>query len=149
MKQEETLANPKPMQDRKYLVSYMGSSDHAPHEMRQQMASLVVEESKRLGFKTFIGHASDWREVMRESRASLTPRGFGRTAYHVVETLQMGLVPIHIFTDTPWVPYPELFDRLGYVVSVAHLPELLVQLSLTNNTEFSAREDLIRQYRTS
>ena len=47
---------------------------------------------------------------MANSQTSLVPRGFGRTAYHLVETLQMGLVPIYVYDDIPWVPYADLFE---------------------------------------
>jgi hypothetical protein len=59
---------------------------------------------------------------MADSQSSLVPRGFGRTAYHLMETLQMGLVPIYVYDDTPWVPYADLFQDLGYVTQVKHLP---------------------------
>ena len=48
---------------------------------------------------------------------SLVPRGFGRTAYHLMETFQMGRVPLYVYSDVPWVPYAEVFERVGYASS--------------------------------
>ena len=50
---------------------------------------------------------------MAASRASLCPRGFGRASYHLMEALQMGLLPIHVYSDEPWLPYARVFARIG------------------------------------
>ena len=42
----------------------------------------------------------------------------------------MGRVPIHVYSDEPWVPYERLFrQRLGYVTTVDDLPGLLRRLN--------------------
>jgi hypothetical protein len=42
---------------------------------------------------------------MQTSKFSLSPQGFGRTSYLVIETLQMGLIPIQVYVndDIPWM----------------------------------------------
>ena len=65
-----------------------------------------------------------WRETMAQSIVSLAPR-CSRTAYHVAETLQLGLLPVHVYSDRPWLPYPHLYARVGFTSSVLGLPSLL------------------------
>ena len=88
-----------------------------------------------------------WRDVMAITRANLCPRGYGRSSYHLGETIQMGRVPIHIYSDIPWVPYEKLFRRhLGFMVTVARLPKLLRWLS---NTSSDAMDELARRERSA
>ena len=68
---------------------------------------------------------------MSHSKLSLCPRGFGRSSYHLAETVQMGRVPVYVYdgADDHWVPYEKLFRRsLGYVTDVDSLGALLAQL---------------------
>ena len=86
-----------------------------------------------------------WRDVMANSRVSLCPRGYGRSSYHLAETIQMGRVPIHIYSDIAWVPYEKLFRRqLGFVVPISRLPSLLQWLS---NASSNATDELARRER--
>merc|ERR1719199_1447134 len=98
---EEPLNNFKRMSERKLFMSYVGSMTNSPSDMRGLMARAVNSTASRLGYgkRLFFGKAPKWREIMADSRFSLCPRGFGRTAFHVFEALRMGLVPIHIYTD--------------------------------------------------
>ena len=90
---------------------------------------------------------------MSESTFSLCPRGLGRTSFHLMETLQLGLVPIQVhlddigsgddedspycsdaehgkkIADEAWVPY-ELseYPNVGFTTSISALPILLRRL---------------------
>ena len=97
-------------------------------------------------------YGNDWRDTMDNSKYSLCPRGFGRTSYHVMETLQMGYIPIQIYSDIPWLPYHELFQEkgIGYSISTNEASFYLrTLLSKTTNEELQRKEDLIRQLRDS
>jgi len=87
-----------------------------------------------------------WQEAMVDSRFSLTPRGYGRTSYHLAEILLLGLVPIHVYTDMPWIPYRRLYDRFGFVTTVDGLPKLLDELRLMGDEELLAREAAAREH---
>jgi len=52
-------------------------------------------------------------------------RRFGRTAYHLMETIQMGFIPIYVYSDEPWVPYAALFPAVGFVANLATVPSAL------------------------
>ena len=84
---------------------------------------------------------------MRHSKVSLVPRGFGRTAFHLVETLQLGLVPLYVYSDTPWVPYPAKYP--GFMASLASLDRVLGELAATPARELEARERQARGLRES
>jgi len=67
---------------------------------------------------------------MARSRLQMCPRGFGRTSYHLAEAIQMGLAPVHVWLDRPWVPYPDtVYPRLGYDTDVFGVFPLLFRLS--------------------
>jgi hypothetical protein len=93
----------------------------------------------------------DWRDVMTNSRVSLTPRGFGRSAYHVTEILQSGLIPLYVYDDTPWIPYATLFHekKLGYSSTVEGLPDMLRVLRKMSDSDFTEQEARIASYRES
>jgi hypothetical protein len=64
------------------------------NQYSQETINSVTQEND---FKYMYYHGDDWKQVMRNSRFSLVPRGFGRTAYHLMETIQMGLIPVYIY----------------------------------------------------
>lgn len=74
---------------------------------------------------------------------NLCPRGYGRTSYHLVETLQQGLIPVHIYSDMPWVPYAELFDELGFVHSASNITSLVETLESISVDEIERRQKRI------
>jgi len=149
--QPEPVSNEKPMAARKYFMTFVGSltETHPPYKLRERLAQMMKNEALKLGFKTFCGKAENWRQIMADTRVSLCPRGNGRSSYHLVETLQSGLIPVHIYSDTPWVPYPDLFEKLGYVVSLGQLPALVARLHGADSEELAARERAVLQHRDS
>ena len=137
---------------RNYTVSYVGSIGHGEDlraKMRRKMETVVNAESKRLGFRTFVGHSGSWRDVMADSRASLCPRGFGRTSYHLVETAQMGLLPVQVYLDRAWVPYAKVFHSFGWSSDVHGLPSVLERIAAMGADELAAREKRARELRES
>jgi len=79
----------------------------------------------------------------------MTPRGFGRTAFHVVEAIQMGLIPVHIYNQTKWVPYENLFDEIGFAITLDELPALVDKLENWTTQDFLDREKVVARYRES
>jgi len=150
-KQPEKLQERKPMAQRKLLTNYMGSNRNAPHDMRAKMIQTLKETAAKLGFKDriHVGFANDWRKVMCNSKVSLCPRGYGRTAFHLVETLQMGLIPVHVYLDIPWVPYRHLFESIGFSTDVPGLPALLKRLQNMTDSELEQMEARGLQLRES
>ena len=121
----------RPVVLRKHLVSFVGDTMHGPGKptLRNRMKALVWEAAAKHNFSALIYSGSDWTKVMAESRTSLVPRGNGRTSFHLAETLHMGLVPIYVYSDTPWLPYrAERFSDVGFSIALAELPALLQRL---------------------
>ena len=52
----------------------------------------------------------------------------------------MGLIPIHVYSDVPWVPYIDTFREVGYVVHISKLEELLSMLLAMSDEEVLERE---------
>ena len=138
-----------PIDNRTYLVSYVGSRSHAPNRMRERMVDAMQQAGRSMGFETTSSYGGDWRGVMLNSRASLTPRGFGRNAFHVSETIQMGLLPIyvHLENDIAWLPYPDVFQGFGWATDVTGLPALLAELHAASDAEWRRREVLVASWR--
>jgi hypothetical protein len=127
----ETLIN-----TRKFVASFVGTIGNAPHHFREEMQRTVLASLP--SEKVFVGKDDEnWRGIMADSLVSLTPRGFGRTSYHLVEAIQMGLVPVHIYSDIPWVPYAKLFERIGFSISLESLPALLHDIDSTKEAWIS------------
>ena len=146
LKQREVLVEHKPM-NRSWLLSDVGSLDHSPFRLRRRMHS-HLEETANGSYAFYYG--KEWRKTMLDSYTSLVPRGTGRTAYHLMEVLQTGLIPIHVYQDIPWVPYRRLYEqKLGYLTTVEGLPDLLKQLRNMTADDFRQREAQIESYRES
>jgi len=151
-KQKERRNNFKPVPDRTYDVSYVGSLRHAPHRLRDVMHEHLSNATTTSGggtihykyfYSRFFGWR--WRQVMADSRFSLCPRGYGRTSYHLVETLQASLIPIHVYSDVPWIPFPDVYNKVGLVAHYQGMEDLVVELKRMSAQEIAERERRILQ----
>ncbi len=84
----------------------------------------------------------NYLHLQSDSRFSLTPRGYGRTSYHLCETIQVGLVPVHVYSDVPWVPYADLFKEIGFVSDSTNtgLGNLVSELKGISLQQFEEKE---------
>jgi hypothetical protein len=138
LKQPEMAREKIPLNERQHLISYVGSKNNAPEHMRIRM---IAQENH------YYYYGKEWRDVMAQSKFSLCPRGFGRTSYHVMEALQMGLIPIHVYQDQPWLPYGNLMKNISYSVTIEELPDLISELSKMPDSEIAIMEDKIEKLR--
>eukprot|EP00039_Didymoeca_costata_P024970 m.12001 g.12001 ORF g.12001 m.12001 type:complete len:667 (+) comp4568_c0_seq1:300-2300(+) len=129
------------------FISYVGGLNHAPHNMRNRMHAAIERSAKALGVSYKYFYGKDWMTVMDNSAFSLAPRGYGRTAFHLIEILQRGLIPIHVFLDIPWVPYSDLFESFGFTTNLQDIPALLEKLTAMTWKERLAMLKRIRHYR--
>ena len=117
-----------PFAERKFLVNFVGYP-RGPRNLRQRMSAAVQAQAQAQGFVAFTGHDNaNWRHVMLDSVATLVPRGFGRSAFKLVETIQHGLIAIYVYSDVPWLPYERVFLRYGYVTNLTFLGSVLEEL---------------------
>ena len=84
---------------------FVGSLHTAPSNFRQRIHDTfsILNSSHALSFSYYKGN--EWRDIMTNSRFNLAPRGYGRSSFHLYETLQMGLIPVYLYSDEPWLPY--------------------------------------------
>jgi hypothetical protein len=73
-----------------------------------------------LGDRAFVGTAPDWRNVYASSKFILVPRGGGRNSYRLAEVLQMGMVPVCVYDDFPWLPYYDSINWSGFAIVVRY-----------------------------
>eukprot|EP00937_MAST-01D_sp_MAST-1D-sp2_P004953 g4953.t1 len=132
-----------PVSERKYDLSYVGSVKHSPHRLRPRVLQALT--SSALSTKVYEGN--QWVDIMYQSKASLVPRGFGRTAYHLAEAIQSALVPVYVYDDVPWVPYPTLFAAaLGYVVQADNATAFFTGFADVPDEEIERRERACVQF---
>ena len=132
----------------RWLATFRGS-ETAPGAFRSKVKRTVEEvTAARPGWATQVavgvGSIVNWREQMRDTRVRLSPRGFGRTAYHLMETVQMGVVPLHVFLDgdQPWLPYPDVFKHVGFASNLSGLPSVLAHVSALSDQSVARRRAL-------
>jgi hypothetical protein len=104
LKQEEPLLETKtltPVAQRPTLAAFEGTLGHGPGNVRGRMAAAMRAFEKHMAgvavgadknqtvARCEVYSGGDWKAVMARSRLQLNPRGFGRTSYHVSETVQM------------------------------------------------------------
>jgi hypothetical protein len=141
LKQPEQLLPKIPVSNRTHLMSYVGRKTHAPKDLRNEMLKILGDDHYYYG--------GDWRSVMLNSKFSLCPRGFGRTSYHVMETLQMGLIPIHVYSDDdiPWMPYSTTVLRnLSFSTNLENLPTLINELGQLSDARIEQMEQEIERH---
>jgi len=152
LKQSEGRNNLKPVSQRVHAFSYVGSKDTAPMEMREHMLQIMEDGATKNNRSVKYYKGDKWRDVMADSRFSLCPRGAGRSSYHLIETLQMGLVPIHVHlngTNEAWVPYELIWPQIGFTTDIDGLPAVLSSLAEMPPSEVEARERIIESFRES
>ena len=140
LKQPEPIVHRKPIRERRYFASYLGSLHTAPRRLRYVMNDTLHAFAAAKGVDIFVGKARNWKGIMADSKFSLCPRGFGRTSYHLAESINMGLVPVHIYADTPWLPYPRIFPDVGFNTSIDGFGALLEHLFSLSDAEVASRE---------
>ena len=143
----------KPMAKRDLLVSFLGSYGTDRHGFRLRMKTMVKEEAKTLGVKVDLHmdmEKSDvWQRFDANSKVSLCPRGKGRTSYRLFEILQLGLIPIHVYHDIPWLPYTDLYPKIGFSTDLDGLPKLLEKINDMDLQELERMEEQIRSFRAT
>ena len=130
------LKNPQPLSPgrkevarRKLLASFVGNVKHGGvfggPSLRNRLKHIAWGVAAELNASVSFTQGPDWQQVMVSSRASFAPRGQGRSTFLLAEIVNMGLIPIHVYSDTPWVPYADLFSSFGYVTNLSGVPDVL------------------------
>ena len=65
------------------------------------------------------------------------------------ETIQTGLVPVFVYDDVPWLPYPAIFEQIAFVVPFEAFPKFLDNFTNVPDEELERREQFARVYAIS
>ena len=84
------------------------------------------------GLKYEINRTELWRDRISNTKFNLAPRGVGRQSYRTAEIIQIGRIPVYMYTDAPWVPYAgskvDLYS-IGVVLNLNNVREFIEKLS--------------------
>lgn len=133
-----------PLSQRDHFISFMGTLKTAPNGLRRKMSGTVMA-NKDDTHKMTVGKSADWASVMAHSRFIMCPRGFGRTSFRLGESVQMGRIPVYVYSDVAWVPYADMFESFGYVAKIDKLDGLVKRLKTVGDDEVMAKENKLRQ----
>ena len=120
---------------RSYEVSFFGTIDHG--RFRTNFISELKLRLKRhkASWRSYFGSSKTWEIGMGKTQYNLAPAGIGRTSFRVAEIVQLGRIPIYIYDDLPWLPYPNTdisLEKIGFVVDNAgDLMELITTITPT------------------
>jgi len=132
-----------PLESRNFLISFPGTVDHAPGDLRENMARVVSSWSAENNISSHVGSSEIWEEIICNSHYILCPRGYGRTSYRLAESIQMGRVPVFIFSDILWVPYPHLYKKFGYAANIYNIERALLDVLQASPAEIARRESVL------
>lgn len=109
--QQNSLPHP---QEFSFLVSFSGSL--GTHRVRRKCN---VRLSKLFKKKYLFYEGENWIDVVNNTHYVVCPRGFGRTAFKLYETLDMQRVPIYVYDDIPWLPYEKAIDWASFSIPIS------------------------------
>ena len=143
----------KPMAKRDLLVSFLGNFATDHKNFRRTVRNVVHEQCKSLGVKCDMHSKKEnstvYQQIAANSKVSLCPRGLGRTSYRLFEILHLGLIPIHVYYDIPWLPYPDLYHKIGFSTDLEGLPKLLKKINDMDLQELERMEERIRSFKAT
>ena len=158
LKQPEEVVPFPPGVPRKVLTFVGGVDGLRPsrvavkHELLNTAALTQVQQAGVL-FQRMNASSGNWRQTLAESSLVLTPRGQGRAAYSMYETIQMGMVPVYVWDDFEWLPYHSThasWSNFGFSVRVGSFAEHAPELWAASNTvELQRRRDKLLSLRES
>eukprot|EP01041_Mallomonas_annulata_P001111 gene1111-2158_t len=110
----------------KWDLAFFG--DENTHSTRMELLKIVKETAgaERISIKFEL--TPDWQQKMSKTRFNLAPRGYGRTSFRMVEIIQLGRVPVYLYSDMPWIPYEGSeadFHHLGLVVNKGNITTMV------------------------
>lgn len=135
----ENLSSKKSFQEKSIFCSFVGSLTH-------NVRNTIVETYRNNPlFKIHLTDNwtdnvnSDNQQVFLEltvnSKFSLAPRGYGRSSFRFFEILQLGSIPVYIWSDKEWLPYTEQIDYDKFCISIHESDIDFLDTLLSNITE--------------
>lgn len=118
------------------------------YNMTDEMLDGPIPDEVLRNKSQFVHYQGDrFKQVIQRSTFHLCPRGFGRTSFRLYETVQLGTIPIYIWDDVNWIPYGNLMERLGLVVHVSQMGDLLGILGSLSRAELEFKFEEIKRFK--
>jgi len=139
---------PPPLPNAANSVLFAGTaSSGAPRIRIMNKLSTIPWMRKHIRFYRGPG----WIHQVNASWFILAPRGYGRSTWKLMESLQLGRVPVVIYDDIPWLPYTNevRWSKFAFVVSNERTTELPGLLSAINHTQYLIMRDNMLSLRHS
>lgn len=129
-----------PFNERGYLASFVGSATHA---VRKRMIDY--------GGPWFLCTNDQWTndvpkskadryiDIIKESKFTLAPRGYGRSSFRFFEAFKLGSIPIYIYDDIEWLPYKDIIDYTQLCISIheSEIDQLQSKLEKVGEDEYN------------
>ncbi|CAK9078511.1 unnamed protein product [Durusdinium trenchii] len=122
---EEPLPATPRLAQRPFFAGFVGGKN-AP-AVRTQMCDDVRSwaDKNQKEVKFIFGYVKNWKDILQNSSLGLSPRGWGRNSFRTIELLQMGRIPVYVWSDEPWLFYRHLWDQeqIGFASHFTELPQ--------------------------
>lgn len=137
---------PVTMLKQKYQITFAGKLT------RWQRKRIVNESKALLGNAFYSNRTSEWIDRYRESLLIMAPRGYARGCFRSAEIWQLGMVPVFIFDDYPWVPYLNSafpWKHTGFVYLKKDIPEMAKMVLSIDKKKVDFMREIILRYRNT
>ena len=144
LKEEQNISNILP---KKYKLIFQGS--YLSYPPRKDIMNEFTNRYKEL-FKT--GSSNNWTLEYLQSDFVLAPRGYARATFRAFEILEMGLIPIFIFSNSLWIPYWNSrldWENLAIIGYSNNLKELFDKIDSITDDRIKEMRTRIRNVRNS
>lgn len=133
--------------EKKYLISFIGANTH-PCRL-EIVNKLKNKHDVALYVDKWTNKITDEKQdlfirITKQSKFTLSPRGYGPTSFRLYEALKLGSVPIYIY-DNLWLPYEEIIDwsKMIILVHISEIDKLYDRVSSISEYE---RREMIEYY---
>lgn len=123
--------------EKNIFCSFVGS---ATHKIRMDMLHHLVDKNDYvLKPKHWSPSIEDKRkdlflDITARSVFSLCPRGYGATSFRLYEAMQLGAIPVYIYTDEPYIPFTDKLNWNDICIlleykDIANIDKILKQIT--------------------
>lgn len=134
-----------PLPQPKYLISFVGKT-------RGARIPIMAFFEKEFGKSFYNNLTNRWISISRQSVVGLSPRGKGRGCFRTTELLELGVIPVIIWDDHPWIPYLNSslpWNDIAFFTGTSNLTNLPAELRQLNATRIDKMRSSILRYQKS
>lgn len=140
----ENLSSKKSFQEKSVFCSFVGSLTHNVRntcfETYRNNPLFKFHLTNKWTDNVNVDNQRIFIDFTVNSKFVLAPRGYGRSSFRFFEILQLGSIPVYIWSDKEWLPYTEQVDYDKFCISIHESDIDFLDTLLSNITE--------RQYNT-